>query len=327
MSESAASANIKGDLINLFRQSNGILENNSGALLNEHREQAFQDFDRLGIPTAKNEEYKYTPLEKSFSGNYEVDFKANPFKIDIRNIFTCEVPELDAHVILVVNGFYSPGHKSGILPPGVIICGLNEASVKYPDLFRKHYARYAITSSDPLVALNTLFAQDGVFIYVPKNTVIEKPLQIISLGYSDRNLRITRRNLIVVEENAVVNFVMCDHTLSNQSFLANTLTEIYAGSNSVVTCDRLQNENSLSTHISNMYIRQDQNSRFTSSVLTLHSGLALNHFYALLNGENCETRLNGLFLCQEKEHVANHILIDHASPRCTSNQLFQGNPR
>ena len=229
-----------------------------------------------------------------------------------------------AHVILVVNGFYSPGHKSGTLPPGVIICGLNEASVQYPDLFRKHYARYAITSSDPLVALNTLFAQDGVFIYVPKNTVIEKPLQIINLGYSDRNLRITRRNLIVVEENAVVNFVMCDHTLSNQSFLANTLTEIYAGSNSVVTCDRLQNENSLSTHISNMYIRQDQNSRFTSSVLTLHSGLALNHFYVLLNGENCETRLNGLFLCQEKEHVANHILVDHASPRCTSNQLFKG---
>jgi Fe-S cluster assembly protein SufD len=315
---------LTADLKNLFRENTGIIEKTSGNLLNVHREQAFQDFDRLGIPTVKNENYKYTPLEKYFSGQYDVDIEANPFSIDINSIFTCDVPNLNTHVILVVNGFYYSNDRNGKLADGVIICGLNEASKRYPDLFQKHYAKYADTSVDGLVALNTLFAHDGVFIYIPKNTVIEKPLQIINISYSQKNLRITRRNLIVVEDNATANIVVCDHTLNDQSFLTNSLTEIAVGKNSGLSYDWLQNENGQSTHINNLFIHQHESSRYTSSIVSLHGGLIRNNFYAVHKGRNSDTSLNGLFLCDQKQHVANYILMDHASPNCTSNQLFKG---
>ena len=324
MNETNTTQDIKQDLISLFRQNTGLLETGSGHILNMYREQAFHDFDRLGIPTTRNEAYKYTPLEKYLNGNYDVELNANPFKVDLRAIFKCDIPELDTHVVLVLNGFYHSANHLGNFPKGVIICGLNEASSRYPEIFHEHYSRYADTSADGLVALNTLFAQDGVFIYIPRNTAIEKPIQIINLSHSDKNLRLTRRNLIVAEENAKVDIVLCDHTLSNHSYLANSLTEIFAGKNAVVNYNRLQNENSLSTQINNLFIHQLRDSKFTGNSISLHGGLVRNNFYATLNGSGCETNLYGLFLCDDSQHVANFVLMDHASPHCTSNQLFKG---
>src|SRR5512133_2480203 len=324
MNEITSSVNLTGELLSLFRQNNAVLERSTGEILNLHREQAFHDFDKLGIPTTKNENYKYTPLDKYFVGNYEVDLEANPVKVAVRDIFKCDVPEIDTHVILVLNGFYYTNDQHGKLPEGIIISGLNEASVKYPELFKKHYARYADTSVDGLVALNTLFAHDGVFIYIPKNSTLEKPLQIINLSYSDKNLRITRRNLIVTGDNSTANIVVCDHTLSNHSFLTNSLTEILVGNNSSLNYDWLQNENGQSTHINNLFIHQLDNSRFNSSIVSLHGGLIRNNFYAVQNGINADTNLSGLFLCDNKQHVANYVLMDHAKPHGTSNQLFKG---
>jgi Fe-S cluster assembly protein SufD len=324
MKESTNAPDIKGDLINLFRQHTDILESGSGQILNTYREQAFNDFDRLGIPTTRNEAYRYTPLDKYLQGIYDVELNANPFKIDLQDIFKCNIPELDTHVILVLNGFFYSLTLAGQLPEGVLVCGLNEASIRYPELFHRHYSHYADTSADGLVALNTLFAQDGVFVYVPPDTVVEKPLQIINLSHSFKNLRITRRNLFIAEDNARVNIVVCDHTLCQQSYLANSLTEVYVGRNALVDFNRLQNENSLSTQINNLFVHQEENSHFAGNSISLHGGLIRNNFYVKLNGRFGETNLYGLFLCDSSQHVANYVLMDHASSNCTSNQLFKG---
>jgi Fe-S cluster assembly protein SufD len=324
MNENVNPVDVKSDLIGLFHRNSEWLRKNSGPAVNASREKSLRDFETLGIPTTKNENYRYTPLDKYFQGNYDLNLQPDGARIDIRSLFKCDVPQLDTHVVLVLNGSYAAQNAVNNFPKGVIVCGLQEASVKYPDIFQKHYARYADTSADGLVALNTLFASDGVFIYIPRNTVIDKPLQIINLSYSSQNLRITRRNLIVAEENTRAGIVVCDHTLCNQRFLANSLTELFVGENASVTFDRLQNENSASTQITNLFVHQLANSRFNGNSISLHGGLIRNNFYVLLNGLQAEASLNGLFLCDDSQHVANYILVDHASPQCVSNQLFKG---
>jgi len=324
MNETTSTGDIKKDLISLFRQNTGILESGSGQVLNRYREQAFHDFDRLGIPTTRTEAYRYTPLEKYLQGNYDVELNANPFEINLKQVFKCDIPEMDTHVVLVLNGFFYSLSQAEPLPAGVVVCGLNEASVKFPKLFHDHYARYADTSADGLVALNTLFAQDGVFIYVPADTLVYKPIQIINLSHSFKNLRITRRNLVVAEENSQVNIVMCDHTLCNQQYLTNSLTEVVTGKSAVVDYNRMQNENTQSIHINNLFVHQEEYSRFTGNSISLHGGLIRNNFYATLAGPYSETNLYGLFLCDDKQHVANYVLVNHAAPHCTSNQLFKG---
>jgi Fe-S cluster assembly protein SufD len=324
MNDLTSIPDIKQDLISLFHKNTDTLHSGSGQILNKFREKAFNDFDRLGLPTAKSEAYRYTPVEKFIQGVYEMEFEANPFHIDLKDLFKCDIPELDTHVVLVLNGFYYSVNYSGNLPSGVIICGLNEASVRYPDIFSTHYSRYADTSADGLVALNTLFARDGIFIYIPHNTVIEKPIQIINLSHSFKNLRIIRRNLIIAGDNSVASIVVCDHTLCNYSYQTNSLTEIFTGNNAYVDYNRFQNENSSSIQINNLFVHQLKDSRFNSSCIFLHGGLIRNNFYVTLNGTNCDTNLNGLFLCDDKQHVAHFVLVNHISPNCKSNQLFKG---
>ena len=109
---------------------------------------------------------------------------------------------------------------------------LAKAALQYPEIVNRHYGRYADVSEESLVALNTAFAQDGIFLYVPKSTVLEKPIQIINILLSDEALLTQPRNLFVLEENSQTKVVVCDHTLSPQNFLTNSATEVFAGKGS-----------------------------------------------------------------------------------------------
>ncbi|MBP1668005.1 MAG: Fe-S cluster assembly protein SufD [Bacteroidetes bacterium] len=315
---------ISAEWLRLYRDNSDILTKNSGEILNSQRAKALDDFMRLGIPSTKNEAYRYTRVEDYLKGNYDAEFTNDPFKVDLREIFKCDIPELDTHVVLVLNGFYYTDNNPAGLPDGIIVCGLNEASVKYPDIFRQHYGKYAGTETDGLVALNTLFANDGVFVYVPDGMSLERPLQIINLSFSLRNLRITRRNLFVTGDNSSCSIVLCDHTLCAHSYITNSLTEIYAGRNARVDFSRMQNENSLSSQITHAFIHQEESSKVTSNTISLHGGLIRNNFFVRLNGTGCESNLYGLFLGDDNQHIANFTLIHHAMPQCTSNQLFKG---
>jgi Fe-S cluster assembly protein SufD len=324
MNETTQTQDLSAEWLKLFRDNSDVLTRNSGEILNHRRAMALDDFTRLGIPSVKNEGYRYTHMEEYMKGNYDAEFTNDPFKIDLREIFKCDIPDLDTHVVLVLNGFYYTDNKLPGLPEGIVICGLNEASVKYPDLFLRHYGKYAISESDGLVALNTLFAQDGVFVYLPDGVLLERPLQIINLSFSLRNLRITRRNLVIAGDRSAGNIVVCDHTLCAHSYITNSLTEIYAGRNARIDFSRIQNENSFSSQITHTFIHQEENSTVTSNTISLHGGLIRNNFFVRLDGTGCESNLYGLFLGDDKQHIANFTLVNHAMPHCISNQLFKG---
>ena len=315
---------LKEDLIKLFQDNKSLIDARVGDRIKLARSKALTDFDRLGIPTRKIEAYKYTNLAPVLSGDFNSEFEADLLKVNLEDIFKCEIPELDTHVILVLNGFYYHDNKTNNLPKGVIVTSLAQASVSYPDIFNKHYNAYVDTSTDSLAALNTFFAQDGVFVYVPDNVKIDKPIQIINLCYSFKNLRITRRNLMITGKNAEAHFIICDHTLCNKSYFTNSLSEIYADENSKVEYTVIQNENIMSSQVSNLHIQQETGSTLTSNIISLHGGFIRNNTFVNLNGERCENHTYGLFIADGTQHVSNYTSVNHAKPYCTSNQHFKG---
>lgn len=315
---------IKENLIKLYQDNKLLINANVSERIKHARGKALTDFERLGIPTRKIEAYRYTNLIPVLSGDFASEFSADPFNVNLQEIFKCEIPELDTHVILVLNGFYYHNNKTDNLPEGVIISSLAQASVCYPDIFNKHYGNYANTSEDSLVALNTFFAQDGVFIYVPENVKIDKPVQIINLCFSFKNLRVTRRNLIIAEKNSDVQVIVCDHTLCKRSYLTNSLSEIYAGENSRIEFNMLQNENNLSSQLSNAFFHQETESRVISNIISLHGGFIRNNTFINLVGEKAENHTYGLFIADSNQHITNYTMVKHARPHCTSNQLFKG---
>jgi Fe-S cluster assembly protein SufD len=238
--------------------------------------------------------------------------------------FRCDVPQLDTHLVLTINGwYYKKNIKPAQLPAGVVLSSLEEAARNNPALVEKYYAKLANTNEDPLVAINTAFAKDGYFLFIPKNVSIDKPIQLINLLKSDTDTYTTQRNLVIVEEGAHVQLIICDHTLNLNKYLSNSVTEIFAGANSELEYYTLQNEHNSSTSLNSIFIQQERDSKITAHTVSLHGGLIRNNLKIILNGENAEANLFGMAFLDRKQHVDNFTQVIHAKPHCQSNQLYK----
>ena len=227
--------------------------------------------------------------------------------------------------MVLLNGFFPNGDKGLMMLPGGIWVGSMRYAVKqFPALVEKHYNRYIEDGNDGLIPLNTALASDGLFIYAPKNTVYTKPIQIVNLLHSDKDIFVQDRNLVVVEEGAQLSLLSCDHAISPQRFLTNTITEVYVGRNARFEIIRVQNQHNNSGKITHTFIHQERDSYASSNNISLHGGLVRNATWHHLGGENSETHSYGLFLADKEQHIANFVKVDHTAPNCNSTQLFKG---
>jgi Fe-S cluster assembly protein SufD len=316
---------LKDRYTDFFYENLEHLKNGLPEYINDKREAAIQSFQEKGFPNKKVEKYKYTDMNPAFEKQYRTYIQPKKIDFNLDDIFKCDVPELDTHVVLLLNGwFYENKTPQKQLPNGVVISSFREAANKYPDLIDAHYNGYADTENESLTALNTAFAQDGVFIYVPKGKVMDKPVQIINLLMDEEDGLSQHRNLFVMEESSEAQVIVCDHTLSGNNFLTNSVTEVFVGQNAHLHFNRVQNEHNGSTQISNIYLNQERDSNVSANTITLHGGLVRNNFFMRLNGENCENQTLGLYLADRSQHVDNYVHMDHAYPNSRSNQLFKG---
>jgi len=309
----------------LFQDNLEVLKNGAPKFIVEKRFDGMEQFRKLGIPGLSDESYRYTDLQASFDNDYKYFLSPRNIQFEVEDIFKCDVPELDTHVVLLLNGwYYNRNQLITELPGGVIVGSFAEAAKQYPELVAKHFGAYADASSEGLVALNTAFVRDGIFLYVPKNTVMDQPIQIINLLMDDEDGMTQHRNLFVIEENAQAQIVVCDHTLSASNFLTNSVTEAYTGQNAHLDYIRVQNEHNGSRQVSHLFFNQEKDSHVAANTISLHGGLIRNNMFVQMNGEGCENYTSGLYLTDKGQHIDNFVNIKHAFPNCHSNQLFKG---
>lgn len=324
MNQKSTAISSKESLISLYLDNLDLIKENSAETLNNARQSAIENFKLLGFPSAKNEKYKYIKVEPFFQKEFEKYFTPRCISFKIDDIFRCDIPSLDTHLALVLNGFYLPNKSMLVeLDNGVIMGSLAEASKKYPNVVGKYYNSLAANEEDGLVALNTAFSQDGVFIYIPKGIVLERPIQIINLLMSDENQMVQYRNLIVADENAQASIAICDHTLSPSEFLTNVVTEVFANKGANLDVVSMQNQHNESTQFSHIFAKQERDSALSTNTVSLHGGVIRNNVHVLLNDEGCENHTYGLALVDRNQHVDMYSFIDHAKPNCTSNELYK----
>ena len=311
--------------LKLYQENIGKISGNSSPYINSFREEAFGKFSELGIPTKKDETYKYTNLNIFFDHDYAAYFMPEESDFQKAEEFRCDITDLDAHGIVLLNGFYPTiNEKLRQLPSGVWIGSLNEAAKKFPEIIEKHYGKYAHSDTDGLVSLNSAMASDGVFVYVPEGVTLSKPVQVVNLVQAEVDSFSQHRNLIIVEKRAEFSIIVCDHTLSPKKFLTNAVTEIFVGEDAHFDIIRVQNEHNAACKITHTFIHQERNSVASSNNMTLHGGLIRNSTYHYLGGEGAESNSYGLFLADKWQHIDNYVNVEHAFPNCTSNQLFKG---
>ena len=293
-------------------------------VMNAVRDEAYENFKSLGFPTKKVERYKYTDIEKLFEPNYGLNINRLDIPVNPYDAFRCDVPNLSTSLYFVVNdAFYKKSEPKALLPEGVIVDSLKNQAERNPELIAKYYAKLAKTDEDAITALNTMLAQDGLLVYVPKNVVVDRAIQVINILRSDVDMMVNRRVLIVVEEGAEAKLLFCDHAADDRNFLATQVIEAYVGRNASLDLYCLEETHAKNVRVSNLYIDQQADSRLNHNVITLHNGVTRNRVDLSLSGEGAECVLNGCVIADKEQHVDNNTVIDHKVEHCTSSQLYK----
>lgn len=315
---------VEQQYIDLFSQTEAMICKHSAEPLNALRATAFADFQRQGFPTRALEKYKYTDVSKFFEPDYGLNLNRLKIPVNPYEVFKCDVPNMSTSLYFVVNdAFYNQSLPVGDLPEGAIFGSLREVAREHPELVEKYYGKLADTSKDGITAFNTTFAQDGVIFYVPKNVVVERPIQLVNILRGDVDFMMNRRVLIILEEGAQACLLICDHAMDSVRFLSTQVVEIFAGENSVLDVYELEETHNHTVRLSNLYLKQEANSNVLLNGMTLHNGTTRNTSEVQLVGQGAEINLCGMAIADKAQHVDNHTVIDHAVANCNSNELFK----
>ena len=314
--------------IELYEQAREMIIKHAPEPMNVVRDQAFEDFKAQGFPSKKVERYKYTDIQKLFETDFGVNVNRLQIPVDPYEAFHCDVPNLSTSLYFVVNDmFYRDEKPKGHLPGGVVIGSMRD----YPELVSKYYTKLANTGEDAITALNTMLAQDGMLVYVPKNVKVDRAIQVINiLKATPQNaqrvvpdLMVNRRVLIVLEEGAEIKMLFCDHAADDRNFLATQVIEAYVGENASLDLYCMEETHHKNVRVSNVYIDQQANSRVNHNVITLHNGITRNKLDLTFSGEGAECQCYGCVIADKQQHVDNNTLIVHKVPRCNSQELYK----
>ena len=315
--------------------------------MNALRDEAFEDFQRLGLPTKKVERYRYTDVPKLFAPDYGLNLRRLRIPVDPYEAFRCDVPSLSTALYFVVNDmFYEEEKPKAKLPEDVFIGSLRTLAEEKPEIVSKYYGKIAKTADDAVTALNTMLAQDGLAVYVPKGVKVEKTVQVINilslpltpskkrgdsqesqtslpLGGAGGGLMLNRRVLVIVEDGASVRLLFCDHAADDRDFLTTQVVEAFVGNEASLELYCLEETHYKNARVSNVYIEQQKGSSVKHNVITLHNGTTRNKTDVLLLGEEAECELYGCVVADKQQHVDNNTLITHRAPNCKSHELYK----
>ena len=320
--------------IDLYKQAREMICEHSSDVMNAVRDEAFERFAATGFPSKKVERYKYTDMQKLFEPNYGLNLNRLTIPVDPYEAFRCDVPNLSTSLYFVVNDMFYRGKEQGAggkriatanphLPEGVIIGSLKELSSHFSPLTSHLYNKLAGKANDAATDLNTMLAQDGLFVYVSKNVKVDRAIQVINILRSDVDLMVNRRVLIVLEEGAEIKMLFCDHAADDKNFLATQVIECFVGENALLDLYCLEETHHKNVRVSNVYIDQQANSRVNHNVITLHNGTTRNRLDLTFSGEGAECQCYGCVIADKQQHVDNNTLITHKVPHCNSNELYK----
>jgi len=309
-------------IISNFNKFEKSLNGQSESAFHKIRKNAFEKFRELDFPTRKNEEWKYTPISPILNYNFA---EGTDRTLSISQIKPYLIKKLKVSLIVMLNGKY---HKelSRLQPEaeGVLIDSFENALISKQQLITDHFSKYAELRNG-FIALNTAFARDGVVIVVPEEMNIENPVHILNIsGEGSNNVIAQPRNLVLLGKNSHAKFIESYHSISGSPNFSNVVTEIVIGENSYLEHYKIQEENTASFHINWTQVEQKNGSNFTTYTVSLGGAITRNDLDTVLDGENCQANLYGLYLIDGTQHIDNHTLIDHAKPNCQSNELYKG---
>ena len=283
------------------------------------RKDALSSFQKMGIPSNRHEEWRYTNIKTQLPESLSI-LGGNVLAVSKNGFNSFE--EIKATKLVFLNGVFNKELSSIIEQKGVTVGSLKEHLHNDKTLAEKYFGTLVKKYEEHFSVLNTAFATDGAFIHINKGAIAEYPVFIIHLYNSPENFTQTR-NLIIAEESSKLNVIVDFQNIGPASFY-NHVSEVFVGKNADVNVTKLQTATANTTAVHTLEADVERDAKFTCTTISLEGKLIRNTTNVRLSGENSEAHLNGLYYAKGTSLIDNHILIDHIVPNCQSNQLYKG---
>jgi len=280
----------------------------SNAILSE----AKKTLENTPFPTTRNEAWKYTRVTKISKSEFKNSVSS------LANIADFKILE-NAITLVFVNGHFQKELSSLDAVDGLTISNL--AVVPADKL--ASLGENVQLENEVFHAMNTLYANDGAYIHIQAGKIIEKSIQLLFIQNGENN-QAQIRNKFIVEKGAQAHVVIGQFSANANNCFTNIITEINVADNAYFTLDKIQIENETALQIATEQVNQTRDSIFTINTITLDGLLVRNNLNIAVNGQNCNTHLNGMYLTKGRQHVDNHTIVDHLVPNCESFELYKG---
>ena len=291
--------------------------------IHEIRTEAFQNFEKLGFPSKKLEAWKYTSLNSILKEDYSI-FPDKEKSITLAEVKKYFIHDIDTYKIVFIDGKYS-SFLSETTHDNIDVCLMSSAlsKKKYKLVIENYFNK--IAKQDNLTSLNTAFSKEGAYIHIPKNTEVEKPIQIINFTTGEESATMLQpRNLIVADKNAHVQIIERHQSLTSNAALTNVVTEIFADRHSTVDLYKIQNDNIAASLVDNTFVEQQSNSVVSVHTFSFGGNITRNNLNFFQKGEHIDSILKGITIIEGKQHVDHHTLVHHIEPNCESHQDYKG---
>ncbi|MCL5247556.1 Fe-S cluster assembly protein SufD [Cellulophaga sp. 20_2_10] len=288
------------------------------------RTEAIKNFETKGFPSRKEEAWKYTSLNSL----QKIDFSIFPKKessLEYKDVKKYFIHQIDTYKIVFIDGVFS-SNLSETTHDGVDICLMSSALTKpmYKAVIDVYFNKVA-SKDESLTTLNTAFSREGAYIYIPKNKVPKKPIEIIHFSTgNDVALMLQPRNLIIAEENSEMQIIERHQSLTSNAVLTNCVTEIFAAKNAIVDYYKVQNDVDSASLVDNTYVDQKDGSHVKVHTFSFGGKLLRNNLNFYQNGERIDSTMKGITIIGDKQHVDHHTLVHHIEPNCESHQDYKG---
>ena len=312
-------SNLKEKIINNFNEHTEMFE----TAVSQKRKKAIDLFKTNGFPTLKHEDWKYSNV--AFLNRIEFNLNPKSESFSVGNLNDIMIPGISVNILVFVNGKFSPNLSSFVESSGIKISSLRNELDNGNEIVSEKLGTLVDLEKHSFGQINTAFVKDGLFVHVPKNQVLEKPIHIINIADASSDaVIINTRNLFVIDNSAFARVVISNKTFGDKESLINNVNEIFVGDNAKMDLYQIQNDGLNSNYINLTEVKQGKDSKLIDNTVSVSGNFIRNDLRTEIGGQNSETFYNGLYVNDGKTHVDNHTFVDHAVPHCHSNEFYKG---
>ena len=293
--------------------------------LNATRSEAQQSMRHLAIPDRKQERWRYSELDDLYARHYLA--QAVPVTaLDEEDIDQWIYASEESYRLVFANGRCVPA-LSNIeqLAHQIKIASLNAAFTTDTDLVQKWLGHTAWFNPDVFTELNAALLIDGLFIHVPENVVLDKPIEVVYLNLSfEQNILAQPRSLIILEAGAQAKLVERYLSTGESEYFFNGMSEIYVGQQARLEHIRLQQESTHAHHLSRIALRQETGSEYRAFNLATGGAWSRADIFARFDGPHASCDLDGLYTVGDQQYSDFHLDVQHSVPACRSRENYRG---